>query len=189
MKKKEKKAPDEYRIFVGAFPQGSTGDKLQALRLKYDAKTAHITPPHITLWGTAWRLAPPVPASEKETIARLEQLTQEVEPFLLTLGGIACFEERVVYLQAEISEEMLQLRHKLIELLGPDKHGEKFTPHLTIAMRLPEEQAQTVLTELQQTDWHTQSIRVPVRSVQLMQRGKLDPHWRSIARVSLGQQR
>jgi hypothetical protein len=37
---------NDYRIFVGAFPEGDLADRIQAVRLKHDAKTARITSPH-----------------------------------------------------------------------------------------------------------------------------------------------
>jgi hypothetical protein len=37
---------NDYRIFVGAFPEGDLADRIQAVRLRHDAKTARITHPH-----------------------------------------------------------------------------------------------------------------------------------------------
>ena len=42
----------DYRIFVGAFPGGDLGESIQAIRARYDPKTARITAPHVTLAGT-----------------------------------------------------------------------------------------------------------------------------------------
>jgi hypothetical protein len=43
---------NDYRIFVGAFPEGDLADRIQAVRLQHDARTARITAPHVTLAGT-----------------------------------------------------------------------------------------------------------------------------------------
>ena len=59
---------NDYRIFVGAFPEGDLADRIQAVRLQYDAKTARITAPHVTLAGTYWRSGPPIPENEATTI-------------------------------------------------------------------------------------------------------------------------
>ena len=42
---------NDYRIFVGAFPEGDLADRIQTVRLQYDAKTARITAPHVTMAG------------------------------------------------------------------------------------------------------------------------------------------
>ncbi len=36
---------NDYRIFIGAFPGGDLADRIQAVRVRHDAKTARITNP------------------------------------------------------------------------------------------------------------------------------------------------
>ena len=60
---------NDYRIFVGAFLSGELHEGIQAVRQWYDAKTARITPPHVTLAGTYWRGGPATAENEAEAIA------------------------------------------------------------------------------------------------------------------------
>ncbi|GAB4159035.1 MAG: hypothetical protein Fur0021_29490 [Candidatus Promineifilaceae bacterium] len=50
---------DDYRIFVGAFLTGELAAHMQQVRCRYDAVTAGITPPHVTVAGTYWRTGSP----------------------------------------------------------------------------------------------------------------------------------
>jgi 2'-5' RNA ligase len=178
---------NEYRIFVGAFPQGELAERIQAIRLKYDPVTARITPPHATLAGTYWRSGAPVPESETEIIRRLQILPGILLPFQLVLGGIRTFpgERPVVYLDVEINQELIEARNLLQSVIGPDKHR-AFHPHLTLAMRLPWEEAWTMARDLEDSPWNKQQYSTPIDSLHLMQRGKQDRTWRSIYRLDLG---
>jgi len=179
--------PNDYRIFVGAFPQGDIANRLQALREQVDPVTARITAPHVTLAGTYWRNGPATPAHEAETITRLQALQDKLPPFALHLGGIATFppaDKPVIYLHVTITPELLAIRAVLREALGQDKHRH-FTPHLTLAMRLKGQAAQHVVDQLQQSDWHTGHWLVPIDRLALMQRGPADPAWREIAIIPI----
>jgi len=66
------KIAGDYRIFVGAFPTGELAERIQAVRLRHDAKTARVTAPHVTVAGTYWRSGPAKPENESDTIARLQ---------------------------------------------------------------------------------------------------------------------
>jgi 2'-5' RNA ligase len=68
--------------------------------------------------------------------------------------------------------------------LGPDK-DRRYTPHLTLTMRLDKGQAQALLEELRQGEWHAGRWVVPLEHLWLMQRGPGDPAWRYIYRVNL----
>lgn len=41
----------DYRIFVGAFPEGELAQQIQALSQQFDPVTTRISPPHVTLAG------------------------------------------------------------------------------------------------------------------------------------------
>jgi hypothetical protein len=56
----------DYRIFVGAFPEGEVAERIQAVRSRHDAKTARITAPHVTMAGTYWRRGPATPENERD---------------------------------------------------------------------------------------------------------------------------
>ncbi|MFN8445538.1 MAG: 2'-5' RNA ligase family protein [Caldilineaceae bacterium] len=176
----------DYRIFVGAFPTGKLADQIQALRQQHDPKTAFITPPHVTLWGTVWRSGPATPENEAETIAKLETFAHQIQPFGLGLGGIASFPpgHRIIYLAVEKNEGLLAARHQLVSALGSDKHHH-FTPHLTLTMRLNDQRSNALYAELLQSEWHLQRWSVPIEHLQLMQRGENDRAWRVIYRLKL----
>lgn len=178
---------DDYRIFVGAFPTGSLNEQIQTVRQKYDAKTARITPPHVTLVGTYWRSGPATPANETEAIARLDAIRAEIQPFDLVLGGVSAFPQGVIYLDVAVTAGLLAARTGLLQALGPDKHHH-FVPHLTLAMRLTATGNEQMLRELQQTEWHTARWTVRMEELRLMQRGREDPAWRVIQRFRLGSQ-
>ena len=80
----------------------------------------------------------------------------------------------------------MKARQKLLGVLGRDTHR-RFTPHLTLAMRLGGHAAQAMLVELQSSEWETRRWRTPIDVLHLMQRGPGDPAWHSIARLPLGQ--
>lgn len=63
----------DYRIFVGAFPEGEQIDEIQHLRTQIDWKTLQITAPHVTIVGMYWRSGPPTPDNEADLIASLKQ--------------------------------------------------------------------------------------------------------------------
>lgn len=177
----------DYRIFVGAFPQGDLANRIQTLREQYDPVTARITAPHVTLAGTYWRSGPATPANEAATIARLQASQREFHPFALTLGGIATFppaDRPVIYLQVAVTPALLAVRSALLNVLGRDKHRH-FTPHLTLAMRLKGIPARQMVEGLQQSEWHTERWSASIDRLALMQRGPDDPAWREIATVAL----
>jgi len=179
--------PGDYRIFVGAFPAGEIGERIQALRKRLDAKTACISPPHVTLAGTYWRTGPPTVYNEAATIARLEEAGHTIPAFDLLLGGIQSFLpwNAVLYLSVEPTASLLAVRKSLLDAIGQDKHGVEFTPHLTLAMRLGTQACQAAQDELRQSQWHSDRWSVPIDQLHLMQRGPGDPAWRCIHRMTL----
>ncbi len=179
----------DYRIFIGAFPAGELAERLQAVQARYDPPTAHITPPHITLAGTCWRSGPATPDNEAALVARLQSVPRQIAPFELRLGGIYTFllaDHPVIYLGVELSPEVVAARRALLALLGdPERKPRRFTPHLTLAMRLNEAQAQRMVLELQASEWATGRWAAPIHELRLMQRGLNEPAWRAIAWVPL----
>jgi 2'-5' RNA ligase len=178
-------AHGDYRIFVGAFPAGSLAEEIQAIRERYDAKTARITPPHVTLAGTYWRLGEAVLGSETAVIDQLQLICGQIRPFSLVLGGIRTFGWRVAYLGVESTEEIRTVRRTLVQCLSQDKH-QAFNAHLTLAMRLKKGEMQNMVAELQKTGWENGRFVAPITHLQLMQRGANDPAWREIGRFALG---
>ena len=176
----------DYRIFVGAFPTGELAERIQAVRVQHDAKTARITAPHVTMAGTYWRSGPAKPENERDTIAHLQDVQHRLQPFELALGGVESFLpfNNVIYLHIERTAGLLAARKVLLDALGSDKER-RYTPHLTLTMRLDKSEAQALLKELRRSEWHTGRWIVPLDHLWLMQRGPDDPAWRYIHRVSL----
>jgi len=181
----------DYRIFVGAFPEGELAGRIQAVRQRYAPATARITAPHVTLAGTYWRSGPATAANEAEAITRLNEAVRRLQPFDLVLSGVRVFppaSKPVIYLAVGLSAELLAVRQALLAALGMDKHGGRFTPHLTLAMRLAGAQAERMLADLHGGEWDTVRICAPIRALSLMQRGPADKAWREIGKAAIGRQ-
>ncbi len=183
-KSKPRQRSGDYRIFIGAFPDGDLADQIQFIRQQYDPQTAVITPPHVTLAGTYWRNGSPTAANEAELIDRLEGMTGKIKVFNLELGGIRTFGRRVVYLGVKPTDDLLKVRDTLLRLAGRDKQR-RFTPHLTLAMRLDQTDMTAMVAELQTSEWENGRFPAPIHELRLMQRGPDDPAWRSIYTLPL----
>lgn len=181
---KPRQRSGDYRIFVGAFPDGEKIAQIQQLREQIDPKTAEITPPHVTLAGTYWRSGPANAANETALIHKLNRLASDLKPFSLLLGGIYTFGQRVIYLGVRPMEEMVAIRNSLLGVMGRDKHRQ-FRPHLTLAMRLKGAQFSETLAALQQSEWANGRFSTPIHELRLMQRGSKDPAWRIIHTLPL----
>lgn len=183
-KRKPRQRSGDYRIFIGAFPEGKLAEQIQAIRQQYDPKTAVITPPHVTLAGTYWRSGSASAENEAELIDRLEGMTGKIRAFDLELGGIRTFGRRIVYLGVKPTDELLTVRATLLRLAGRDKHR-RFTPHLTLAMRLSPADTAQMIAELKETEWENGRFSTPIHALRLMQRGPNDPAWRTIFTLPL----
>src|SRR5512136_1593496 len=106
------KTMGDYRIFVGAFPTGELAERIQAMRVQHDAKTARITAPHVTMAGTYWRSGPAMPENERDTIVHLQAVQHQLRPFELALGGVESFLpfNNVIYLHIERTAGLLAAR-------------------------------------------------------------------------------
>lgn len=177
----------DYRIFVGAFPEGQKIMQVQQLREQLDWKTSQITAPHVTLAGSYWRTGQPNAANEGILIEKLTILAPYLKPLSLHLGGIYTFGRRVIYLGVLPTDEMLAIRNSLLGVMGQDKHRQ-FKPHLTLAMRLKGEKFNEALAELKESEWANGRFTTPIHELRLMQRGPEDPAWRTIHTIPLTNQ-
>lgn len=174
----------DYRIFVGAFPEGEKTEQVQQLREQLDWKTSQITPPHVTLAGTYWRTGQPTATNEGVLIEKLTTLAPLLKPFSLQLGGIYTFGQRVIYLGVLPTDDMLAIRNRLLGVMGRDKHRQ-FKPHLTLAMRLKGDKFDEALAELKASEWDDGRFTTPIHELRLMQRAPNDPAWRTIHTIPL----
>jgi 2'-5' RNA ligase len=177
---------NDYRIFVGVFPEGDLADRIQAVRVQHDAKTALITNPHVTMAGTYWRSGLPTPENEAATIEQLRSIENQLHPFEMKMGGVETFlpDTPVIYLHIEPAPDLLAVRRVLLQAIGMDKQRH-FTPHLTLTMRLDQPKTEALLPQLQQTEWQAQRWNIPIDHLWLMQRGPSDPAWRYIQRIEM----
>jgi 2'-5' RNA ligase len=190
---------NDYRIFVGAFPEGDLADRIQVVRLQHDAKTARITNPHalsaaerrgrtrcVTLAGTYWRSGTPTPENETYTIEQLRAIENQLPRFELKIGGVGTFlpDNPVIYLHIAPTPELLVARRVMLNVIGQDKQRH-FTPHLTLTMRLDQAKTEALLPELRQTEWHLRQWSITIDHLWLMQRGPHDPAWRYIHRIEM----
>jgi 2'-5' RNA ligase len=175
----------DYRIFVGAFPTGKIAERIQAVRERYDWKTAQITASHVTLAGTYWRSGLATAENEHDLITKMQKISCSSKSFDMILGGINSFGRRVVYLEVAMTPELTAVRQQLLQLVGPDKHRQRWTPHLTLAMRLKQAQVQQMVRELKEGEWENERFALPIRELALMQRGPTDPAWRCLGQYSL----
>ena len=177
---------NDYRIFVGAFPEGDWADRVQVVRVRHDAKTARITAPHVTMAGTYWRSGAPTPESEAHTIEQLGSIENQLHSFEMRVGGVETFlpHNAVTYLHIEPTPELLATRRTLLQAIGSDKHRH-FTPHLTLTMRLDQSKTESLLPQLRRVDWLMQPQRITIDHLWLMQRGPADSAWRYIQRIEM----
>ena len=111
-------------------------------------------------------------------------MTGKIKVFNLELGGIRTFGRRVVYLGVKPTDDLLKVRDTLLRLAGRDKQR-RFTPHLTLAMRLDQTDMTAMVAELQTSEWENGRFPAPIHELRLMQRGPDDPAWRSIYTLPL----
>ena len=175
-----------YRIFVGAFPEGDLADRIQSVRLQHDAKTARITDPHVTMAGTYWRSGSPTPENETATIEQLRSIENQLHPFEMQFGGVETFlpDTPVIYRHIEATPELLAVRKMLLHVIGQDKQRH-FTPHLTLTMRLDQSKTEALLPQLRRVDWLMQPRSITIDHLWLLQRGPNDPAWRYIYRIEM----
>lgn len=175
------------RIFIGAFPTGSIAADLQAIRIKYDPKTAKISSPHVTLAGIYeysenWFLK-----NEEEIITKIQDICTNIPTFEIQLGGVRIFPSKrksIVYLEVVQTPDLLTARKELLSILGPDRHTH-YTPHLTLAMRITDQQAKEMQSALSNKIWDQKQKTFSVASLQLMQRFPTDASWRTITVLQL----
>ena len=182
--KKTRQRTGDYRIFVGAFPTGELADHIQAVRENLDAKTAAIAAPHVTLAGTYWRSGPATVKNEANIVTQFRKLAPKLSAFDLHLKGVRTFGQRVIYLGVRADSKLLAMRAALLNILGADKHR-RFTPHLTLAMRLEQPLFDEALAELGGGEWGNGRFTAPINQLHLMLRGPDDPAWRSIHTIPL----
>jgi 2'-5' RNA ligase len=119
-------------------------------------------------------------------MARLQTVQSQLRPFELRLGGVEtfCSPKRVLYLAVEVTEGLLATRHKLLETLGLND-PRPFTPHLTLAKGLGQDQFEALLAQLKKTEWHMARLSIQVDQLRLMQSAVDGAAWHCIQQIGL----
>lgn len=182
--KKTRQRTGDYRIFVGAFPTGELADRIQSVRENLDPQTAAVAMPHVTLAGTYWRSGPATVRNEANIVTQFRKLAPKLSAFNLHLKGVRSFGQRAIYLGVKADSKLLEMRAVLLNILGEDKHR-RFTPHMTLAMRLEQPLFDNGLAELQEGEWGNGRFTAPINELRLMLRGPDDPAWRSVHTIPL----
>ncbi|MDH5396878.1 MAG: 2'-5' RNA ligase family protein [Cyclobacteriaceae bacterium] len=128
--------------FVALVPSGDLYDKGWELKNymaeKYQTTAALKSPPHITLhMPFKWR-----EDREKQLTNHLSSACNITAPFTLEVNGFGCFPPRVLFLDVNKPNELIQFREDIVEIIrkklkitDSGRKNTGFTPHLTIAFR------------------------------------------------------
>lgn len=113
----------------------------ERLSQEYKTKAALKSPPHITI-------VPPFsmnPCNEPFLLNSVERIARDVlpaEPFSIYVNGMGAFPPRVIYLQINTENKLLELQKQFITQfqtntgIGIDQRPDRqFTPHITVAFR------------------------------------------------------
>ncbi|OEG00050.1 hypothetical protein BHF71_06725 [Vulcanibacillus modesticaldus] len=141
------------------FPSIEVQERANALRKRYDSHY-NLIPPHITI-KEAFELDSP-----DKAIAHLESVTKIIPPFNLKLNKIKSFYpiSPVLYCGVEDDPIIYHLHEKINSgvLYHETKH--KFTPHLTIAQDLPDQEIHDIYSRLKLKDFN---MTFPVEQIHL----------------------
>jgi RNA 2',3'-cyclic 3'-phosphodiesterase len=175
-----------YTTAVVLIPPAEVWEPIQNIRRAHDRHLQRWMP-HITLL---------YPFREREEFAGLAEqfaaVCRDVEPFHLDLLEMRCFQHRresyTLWLAPEPRDPLVQLQARLGKIV-PDcddviRHGDGFTPHLSVGQVRGTRQMITLQEELQ-TGW--QPIGFTVRAITLIWRHEPpDDVFRSAQIVKLG---
>ncbi len=134
-----------------------------AIRDEFGIKYALKSPAHITL---------KMPfsyneAKEELLVQQLEEHLKTQKPFLLGLGGVGTFGNRVIFLSVEKSDALLLLQQQLKEFCKRQLHlvdelsDRNYHPHMTVAFKdLKARQFSEVLESVRKKDFQTEFYAV-----------------------------
>ena len=149
----------KYGIVI--YPPRDVQDRANALRKRYDSHYSLI-PPHITLVEAfEWENQ-----NVKELAERIDKVVQSFPPFTLTLSKVGNFLPMLpaVYFGFEKNDRIFELHNKLYTSVIGKESENKFTPHVTIARDLPQQELHDILGRLKMKDYN---MNVPVDRIHL----------------------
>ena len=174
------------KYFLAILPPGEILEKAesikQGIKEKFGVKYALKSPAHITL---------KMPFSYNEgkeqlLIEKLQAFASDQNGFLLKIGGVDTFGNRVIFLDVENNEDLIRLQAELKRfckrtlLLTDELSDRNFHPHLTLAFKdLKANLFQDVLKFCQNHSFYSE---FPVNDLVLLKR--VDHRWIVYQRVS-----
>ncbi|MDB5254507.1 MAG: 2-5 ligase [Parcubacteria group bacterium] len=122
------------KFFIGIVPPLSTKERIAGFQKSFPSnKVPYFTEPHITL------KAPNGLTEDKSWLAKVMTIIGNHPRFSIKLSGLDGFEDRVLFLNPEFSQGLIDLHMKLVTLLNLDLEEQKkfyegslYHPHLTL---------------------------------------------------------
>lgn len=152
------------KYFIGIIPPSPVFE--QVLEVKtffrdhYQSKAALNSPPHITLhMPFEWK-----EKKEDELTSQLKKFSSTQLSFNLSLAGFSCFPPRVIFIEVQESEPLMQMQKQLhrfckveLNLFNAQYQDRPFHPHLTVAFRdLKKTAFQQAWDEFKDKKFHTE---------------------------------
>lgn len=132
----------ESLYFIAVVPPEEIQHEITKLKMevaeRFGSKHALNAPAHITLhMPFRWK------DSKREILIELmQEVNQDIKPFLLKLDGFGFFEPRVVYVDVEENEHLTELQRKVqlacrmrLKKVNANYRDQVFHPHMTIGFR------------------------------------------------------
>lgn len=89
---------------------------------------------HITLKYLGAKL----PVQEQELAQQLSKVLQNQKTFTTRVRGYGDFNGRVYHAQINKPKKLIDLKHKLNKVLGPDVIHREYKPHVTLSFNVPQ---------------------------------------------------
>jgi 2'-5' RNA ligase len=122
------------KFFLGIVPPPATKDRIASFQKSFPSnKVPYFNEPHITL------KAPSGLTEDKSWLAKVMTIIGNQQRFSIKLNGLDQFEDRVLFLNPEFTQPLVDLHMKLVALLNSDPEeqqkffeGSLYHPHLTL---------------------------------------------------------
>lgn len=132
------------RLGVAYLLRGAARERAEALRQRFDPRSARALPAHVTLAGPV-----NVDTPLAEVRKALERVAQSTRPFPVAIGGVSTFApvSCTTFLEVEPREALAELNGTLRAELGWTA-GYPYHPHVTVTEYLDPQSTEAVYREL-----------------------------------------
>ncbi len=140
------------RLAIAAMLTGAAAEVVNALREKYDPRSAAAIGAHVTVAGPA-----DTEMDIESAAGIVAEVAEQVSAFEVTVGGVRTFlpVSPVCYLEVRPQDLLRALHEELVARLGwQEQFG--YTPHATIAEYLEAGETERVARELEAADFRAQ---------------------------------